>query len=59
VFDNHRYYGIPSYHVQRMFRLAQGVAYVDTQVVDPQGPMVRMLFFLRILLFFSAMAAGM
>lgn len=32
VFDNHRWFGIPSYHVQRLFREAQGVAYVSTIV---------------------------
>ena len=36
-FDNARWFGIPSYHVQRMFREVQGVKYVETQIVPPIG----------------------
>lgn len=32
VIDNHRWFGIPSYHVQRLFRESQGVAYLATDV---------------------------
>lgn len=34
VIDNHRWFGIPSYHVQRLFRETQGVQYIDTQVEE-------------------------
>ncbi|KFM27338.1 Alpha-L-arabinofuranosidase 1 [Auxenochlorella protothecoides] len=32
VIDNHRWFGIPSYHVQRLFRENQGVRYAETAV---------------------------
>ncbi|KAL4437047.1 hypothetical protein ABPG75_004186 [Micractinium tetrahymenae] len=32
VIDNHRWFGIPSYHVQRMFRQSQGSHYLATDV---------------------------
>lgn len=36
VIDNSRWFGIPSYYVQQMFRQAQGTAYLDTTVfTDP------------------------
>ena len=35
VFDNHRAFGIPSYHVQRIFRETQGTQYAWTRVLDP------------------------
>ncbi|PRW58664.1 Alpha-L-arabinofuranosidase 1 isoform B [Chlorella sorokiniana] len=33
VINNHQWFGIPSYHVQQMFRQAQGTHYLATQVV--------------------------
>lgn len=40
VFDNHRHFGIPSYHVQRLFRETQGTHYVDTQVANNPASLV-------------------
>ncbi|KAL4424426.1 hypothetical protein ABPG77_006364 [Micractinium sp. CCAP 211/92] len=38
VIDNHRWFGIPSYHVQRMFRQYQGTHYIATDVfTNPAG----------------------
>eukprot|EP00887_Chlorella_sp_A99_P005257 scaffold1.g5257.t1 len=33
VIDNYRWFGIPSYHVQQMFRAAQGTHYLPTSVL--------------------------
>ena len=36
VIDNHEWFGIPSYYVQKMFREAQGTHYLATSVfTDP------------------------
>ncbi|KAL4458046.1 hypothetical protein ABPG75_012911 [Micractinium tetrahymenae] len=35
VFDNSRFYGIPSYHVQQLLSAHLGSAYLDTQVEGP------------------------
>ncbi len=36
-----RWFGIPSYHVQQMFRQAQGTHYLATQVVTNPSTQVR------------------
>lgn len=38
-----RWFGIPSYHVQQMFRRAQGTHYLDTHVVTNPSTQVRLL----------------
>ncbi|KAL4528572.1 hypothetical protein Ndes2526B_g07307 [Nannochloris sp. 'desiccata'] len=37
VINNHQWFGIPSYHVQRLFRETQGTHYVATTVLQPPG----------------------
>jgi alpha-N-arabinofuranosidase len=37
VINNHQWFGIPSYHVQRLFRETQGTHYIDTTVLQPPG----------------------
>ena len=37
VINNHQWFGIPSYHVQRIFRETQGTDYASTIVAQPPG----------------------
>jgi len=37
VINNHQWFGIPSYHVQRLFRETQGTQYIATTVLQPPG----------------------
>jgi alpha-N-arabinofuranosidase len=37
VINNHEWFGIPSYHVQRLFRETQGTHYIATTVLQPPG----------------------
>lgn len=37
VFNNHNWYGIPSYYVQKLFRETQGISYAATHVLGSEG----------------------